>query len=77
MMTLCTGHFKVIIYRCKNVSDSQKQLPVTSTTFLSVFSRPWGHTNPAILMDAKQWALILLLFLLSGPYVFDGLRTTQ
>ena len=31
-----------------------KQLSITSTIFLSLFSDCQGHTNPTILMDAKQ-----------------------
>ena len=34
--------------------------------FLSLFSRSQEHTNPTILIDAKQWALTPLLFVLSG-----------
>ena len=48
----------------------------TLTIFLSMFLRHQEHTNPTTLMDAKQYALILLLFFLSVPFVFDNLRTT-
>ena len=42
-----------------------------STIFLSLFSRPQENTNPIILVDARQWALTLLLFLLFETCVFD------
>ena len=66
---------EMVIYWRTNVSGSQKQLPGTSTVFPSVYFHPQEHTNLAILMDVRQWALILLLLLLSGPCVFHGLRT--
>ena len=50
---------------------------VTSTTFLFVFSNVREHTNPTSVMDAKQWVLTLLLFLLFGPCVFYMHRTTK
>ena len=37
------------------------------TIFLFLFSCLQGHTNPTILMDAKQWALTLFLFVLMSP----------
>ena len=54
----------------------QKKSMFTSTIFLTLFSCHQEHTNPTTLMDAKQYALVLLLFLLSMPFVFDNLRTT-
>ena len=45
--------------------------------FLSLVFHPREHTNPNILMGAKQWVRALLLWRLSGPYVFDSLRTNQ
>ena len=43
---------------------------------LSLFSRLYQGTNSTILMDAKQFALTLLLFLLFGLCVFDNLCAT-
>ena len=47
------------------------------TIFLSLAFHLQEHTNPTILMDAKQWALTLLLLRLFEPHVFDSLRTTR
>ena len=49
---------------------------ITSTIFLSRFSRLQKHTNLTSVMDAKQYALTLPLFVLSGPCVFDNIRGT-
>ena len=45
--------------------------------FLSLAFHLQKHTNPTILMDAKQRALTLLLLKLLEPYVFDSLPTTR
>ena len=51
-----TGPSEVKIYPEVVISYQMilKQLSVTSTIFLSLFSRLQEHTNPTILMDAKQ-----------------------
>ena len=36
-----------------------KQLSISSTIFLSLFFRLLEHTNPTMLMDAKQYALTI------------------
>ena len=54
-------------------SDTRhKKANIMPTIFMSVFSCLQQHTNLAILMDVKQEALILFLFMLSGPCVFDN-----
>lgn len=50
---------------------------VTSTTFLFVFSHLWEHSNPISVMDAKQWVLTLVLFLLFASCLFYMHRTTE
>ena len=50
---------------------------ITATIFLSVFSCLQEHTNPTILMDAKQYASTLFLFLLCELCVFDNHCYTQ
>ena len=49
------------------MADGQKQF----------FSDPQEHTNPTSLMDAKQWAGVLLLLRSSGPFAFYNHRTTH
>ena len=46
------------------------------TIFLSFLSRVQEHTNPTTLMDAKQEALTIFLFVLSVSFVFGNLRAT-
>ena len=69
----------VILFWSKNFcirsTDTKKPISIP-TIFLSLFSHPQKHTIPTILMDAKQYALTLFLFLLFGPYVFYSLHTT-
>ena len=61
---------------CIRSTDTKKPIFV-STIFLSLFSHLLACTNPTSLMGAKQYALILFLFVFSVPYVFDNLRTTK
>ena len=46
--------------------QAQSRSIFISTIFLFLFFRLQEHTNPTILMDARQWVKIPLLFLLSG-----------
>ena len=55
---------------------TQQTFMFMPTIFLFLFSHPQKHTDTTSVMDAKQWALTLLLFLLFEPFVFDSLRTT-
>ena len=59
------------------VSGHTKKPMFMPIIFLSLFFHPQEHTNPNILMDAKQWTLTLLLLRLSGLFVFYGLHTTK
>ena len=43
-----------------------------NTIFLFLFSRLQEHTNPTILMDAKQWVGALFLLRIFGSCVFGG-----
>ena len=70
---LCTGYFKVV--DVKRIRWSKTIICYFHN--FSVFSRLQEHTNPTILMDAKQYALTLLLSLFFKPCVFDNHHTTQ
>ena len=60
------------------ISGHQTQKPIfIPTIFVSLVFHPWEHTNPNILMGAKQLVRALLLFLLFDPCVFDNLCTNQ
>ena len=64
-----------LIYTNPQLALDTKSPIFMPTTFMPLFSHLQEHTSPTILMDARQWALALLLFLLSGPYVLDSLHT--
>ena len=62
------GHPKTIFVSGHN---TQKSFMFSSTIFLSPSCRFQEHTNPTILMDAKQLELTLALLLLFEPFVLQ------
>ena len=57
--------------------QTQKRPIFFSTIFLSLVFHPLTYTNPATLIDAKQWALTLFSLRLFEPYVFYNPHTIQ
>ena len=70
-------HLILLIHFWAQHTRWSKKKTTTSTIFLSLFSRLQKHTNPTSAIDAKQYALILSLFVFSEPSIFDNLLTTQ
>ena len=60
------------------ISGHQTQKPIfIPTIFVSLVFHPWEHTNPNILMGAKQWVRVLFLFSPFEPCVFYSHHIVQ